>query len=85
MTREVSNIHQHSCFSFSDGVCTPEEIIAAAKAKGLKSIAITDHGHTHAHARFFLEGKKQGVRTLLGTEAYVINSFCFSSHNFARK
>jgi DNA polymerase-3 subunit alpha len=75
MTREVSNIHQHSCFSFSDGVCSPEEIIAAAKAKGLRSIAITDHGHTHAHARFFLEGKKQGVRTLLGTEAYVINSF----------
>jgi len=73
--RVVSNLHQHSCFSFSDGVCTPEEIIAAAKAKGLRSIAITDHGHTHAHARFFLEGKKQGVRTLLGTEAYVINSF----------
>lgn len=70
--REISNLHQHSAFSFQDGVCTPEEIIAAAKAKGLRSIAITDHGHTHAHARFFLEGKKQGVRTLLGTEAYVI-------------
>jgi DNA polymerase-3 subunit alpha len=73
--REVSNIHQHSCFSFQDGVCTPEEIITAAKEKGLRSIAITDHGHTHAHARFYLEGKKQGVRTLLGTESYVINSF----------
>ncbi len=73
--REISNLHQHSCFSFQDGVCTPEEIIAAAKAKGLRSIAITDHGHTHAHARFFLEGKKQDVRTLLGTEAYVINDF----------
>lgn len=73
--REISNLHQHSCFSFQDGVCTPEEIIAAAKAKGLRSIAITDHGHTHAHARFFLEGKKQGVRALLGTEAYVIHDF----------
>ena len=73
MKREITNLHQHSCFSFQDGVCTPEEIVAAAKAKGLKSIAITDHGHTHAHARFFLEGKKQGVRTLLGTEAYVIH------------
>lgn len=71
--RIVTNLHQHSCFSFQDGVCTPEEVVAAAKAKGLRSIAITDHGHTHAHARFFLEGKKQGVRTLLGTEAYVIN------------
>lgn len=75
MTREITNLHQHSSFSFQDGICTPEEVIAAAKAKGLRSIAITDHGHTHAHARFFLEGKKQGVRTLLGTEAYVIHSF----------
>lgn len=73
--RVITNLHQHSCFSFQDGVCTPEEVVTAAKEKGLKSIAITDHGHTHAHARFFLEGKKQGVRTLLGTEAYVINSF----------
>ncbi len=71
--REITNLHQHSSFSFNDGICTPEEIVSAAKAKGLRSIAITDHGHTHAHARFFLEGKKQGVRTLLGTEAYVIN------------
>lgn len=73
--RLISNLHQHSAYSFNDGVCTPEEIVTAAKAKGLKSIAITDHGHCHAHARFFLEGKKQGVRTILGTEAYVINDF----------
>ena len=73
--RIVSNIHQHSAFSFQDGICTPEEIVGRAKELGLRSIAITDHGHTHAHARLFLEGKKQGVRTLLGTEAYVINSF----------
>ena len=71
--REISNLHQHSAFSFSDGICTPEEIVAAAKAKGLRSIALTDHGSCHGHARMFLEGKKQGVRTLLGTEAYVIN------------
>jgi DNA polymerase-3 subunit alpha len=73
--REVTNIHQHSSFSFQDGICTPEEVVTAAKEKGLRSIAITDHGHTHAHARFYLEGKKQGVRTLLGTEAYVIHDF----------
>lgn len=71
---EISNIHQHSCFSFQDGVCTPEEIVAAAKAQGLKSIALTDHGHCHGHGRMFLEAKKQGVRALLGMEAYVIDS-----------
>lgn len=71
--RITSNLHGHSCFSFQDGICTPEEIVAAAKAKGLRSVALTDHGHAHGHGRFYLAGKKAGVRTLLGMEAYTIN------------
>jgi DNA polymerase-3 subunit alpha len=56
-----------------DGISLPEEIVKAAKEKGLKSIAITDHGHCHAHADIYLTGKKLGVRTILGVEAYVIH------------
>lgn len=74
MSRIITNIHTHSSFSFADGVCTPEEIVEAAKAKGLRSIAITDHGHTHSHGRFYLAAKKAGIKGILGTEAYVINS-----------
>ena len=73
--REISNLHTHDAFSFQDGVATPEELIGKAKELGLRSIAITNHGNCHSHARFYLEGKKQGVKALLGTEAYVINSF----------
>lgn len=73
--RIVSNLHQHSCFSFQDGVCSPEELVEAAVKKGLRSIAITDHGHCHAHARVYLAAKKAGMRAILGTEAYVINDF----------
>ena len=47
----------------------------AAKEKGLKSVAFTDHGHCHAHADAFLAGKKHGVRTILGVEGYVIHDF----------
>jgi predicted metal-dependent phosphoesterase TrpH len=36
------DLHCHSFFS-GDGVSSPEELIAAAKAKGLHGIAITDH------------------------------------------
>ena len=56
-----------------DGISLPEEMIKTAKEKGLKSIAITDHGHCHAHADFYLSGKKHGVRTVFGVEAYVIH------------
>src|SRR6266853_651129 len=36
------DLHTHSLFS-GDGVSTPEELIAAARAKGLHGIAMTDH------------------------------------------
>src|SRR5215469_6180914 len=36
------DLHTHSFFS-GDGVSSPEDLIAAARAKGLQSIAITDH------------------------------------------
>jgi predicted metal-dependent phosphoesterase TrpH len=36
------DLHTHTFFS-GDGVSSPEELIAAAKAKGLQGIAITDH------------------------------------------
>lgn len=56
-----------------DGISLPEEMVKKAKDRGLRSIAITDHGHAHAHADFYLAGKKHGVRTVFGTEAYVIS------------
>ena len=73
--KKMASLHNHTAFSFSDGISTPEELIQAAKDKGLSSVAITDHGTTHSHARIFLAAKKAGVRALLGTEAYVIHSF----------
>ena len=36
------DLHAHSFFS-GDGVSSPEDLIAAAKTKGLHGIAMTDH------------------------------------------
>ena len=44
------DLHVHS--NFSDGTCSPEELIALAVKKGLSAIALTDHdtflGEKHA-------------------------------------
>lgn len=72
MLQEFSSLHNHSHFSVMDGISLPQEMLKAAKDKGLRSIAITDHGHAHCHADFFLHGKKLGVRTIFGVEAYVV-------------
>lgn len=73
MIKDFASFHNHSHFSIMDGISLPDEMIKTAKEKGLKAIAITDHGHCHAHADFYLAGKKHGVRTVFGVEAYVIN------------
>lgn len=73
MIKEYSSLHGHSHFSIGDGLSTPEENVKAAKEKGLKSVALTDHGVNHGHADMFLAGKKHGVRTVFGVEAYVIH------------
>lgn len=72
--KEFSSLHNHSHFSVMDGLSFPEEIILAAKEKGLRSIAITDHGVLHAGADIFLSAKKHGVKAIFGVEAYVIDS-----------
>lgn len=73
MLKEFASFHNHSHFSVFDGLSLPEELLKAAKEKGLKSIALTDHGVTHGHADFYLMGKKAGVRTVFGVEAYLIH------------
>jgi DNA polymerase-3 subunit alpha len=73
MLKEFASFHNHSHFSVFDGLSLPEELLKAAKEKGLKSIALTDHGVTHGHADWYLMGKKMGVKTVFGVEAYVIH------------
>lgn len=73
MIDEFFSIHNHSHFSMLDGISLPEEMVKVAKEKGLRRLAITDHGHCHAHADIFLQGKKQGQKIALGVEAYVIH------------
>lgn len=54
---EYCDLHFHSIFS--DGSCTPEELIELACSAGLKAIALTDHNTVGGLERFFqvAEGK----------------------------
>ncbi len=56
-------VHVHT--TLSDGGGTPEEVIAAARAAGLKFVAITDHNNLDAKP---LEGYRDGVLVLVGSE-----------------
>lgn len=56
-------VHVHT--TLSDGGGTPEEVIRAARAAGLKFVVLTDHNNLDAKP---FEGYRDGVLVIVGTE-----------------
>ena len=65
-----TELHTHSYYSLLDGLPSPTEIIENAINKGMKSIALTDHGFLGGMAEFFLQAKKNNIKPIYGIEAY---------------
>ena len=65
-----SELHIHSYYSLIDGLPSPKEIVENAVSKGLKAIALTDHGFLGGIVEFFLEAKKNNIKPIYGIEMY---------------
>jgi len=68
------HLHTHSEYSLLDGANRLPELVRHVKSLGMDSLAVTDHGNLHAARHFYDEARRQGVRPILGFEAYV--AFC---------
>ena len=66
-----THLHLHSEFSLLDGACRIKPLIAAAKALGQTSLAITDHGSMFGAVNFYKEAVAQGIKPIIGCEVYV--------------
>lgn len=62
--------HSHSCFSFLDGVCTPEQYADACSERGYPAMALTEHGHMASVPDHYLACKKKKVKSIFGSEIY---------------
>lgn len=62
--------HVHTRYSFLDGFSSPEAIIKRVKELGMDAIAITDHNSLAGIWHFQQTCIKEGVKPLLGLEAY---------------
>ena len=65
------HLHTHSEYSLLDGANRLPELVSHVKSLGMDSLAVTDHGNMHAAWRFYEEAKAQGIRPILGFEAYL--------------
>jgi DNA polymerase-3 subunit alpha len=65
------HLHVHTHYSLLDGACRVSDLVKRCKALGMDSIAITDHGCMFGVIEFFNECKKEGIKPILGMEAYM--------------
>ena len=65
------HLHVHTEYSLLDGASRIAELISRAKELSQKAVAITDHGNMFGVVDFFIEAKKQGIKPIIGMEAYV--------------
>ena len=54
-----------------DGLNSPAELVKAAKDAGQTALAITDHGTLSSHRDMQIACKEQGIKPILGVEAYI--------------
>ena len=65
------DLHMHSCYS-ADGQLSIKELIAMAKEKGLKVLALCDHDCVAGVDEMIAEGKKEGIRVISAIECSTI-------------
>jgi DNA polymerase III subunit alpha len=65
------HLHVHTHYSLLDGANRIPDLVGRAKELGMGSLAITDHGCLFGVVEFFSECKKQGIKPILGMEAYM--------------
>lgn len=67
------HLHNHTHYSLQDGACTVDDLVNAAKKNNMKSVALTDHGVMYGIAEFYKKAKKEGIKPIVGMEAYVVS------------
>ena len=71
MGDSFTHLHVHTEFSMLDGAARLDELVAKAVADGQPALGITDHGNMYGVLEFFKECRAQGVKPIIGTEAYM--------------
>ena len=65
------HLHVHSEYSMLDGAARIAPLMKAAAGEGMPAIAMTDHGNMFGAYDFWKQATTNGVKPIIGTEAYV--------------
>ncbi|MEO0097904.1 MAG: PHP domain-containing protein, partial [candidate division WOR-3 bacterium] len=68
---EFVHLHNHTEYSLLDGANKINNLVLKAKRENMRALAITDHGNLFGAIEFYNECLKEGIKPIIGMEAYV--------------
>ncbi|HVX93691.1 MAG TPA: DNA polymerase III subunit alpha [Polyangia bacterium] len=68
---EFSHLHLHTQYSLLDGAIRLDQLFPKVLERGMKSVAITDHGNLFGALDFYQRAKAHGVKPIFGCETYI--------------
>ena len=73
-TPKFTHLHLHTEFSLLDGANKIGVLAKRVKELGMDAVAMTDHGNMFGAIAFYNAMKKEGIKPIIGMEAYLHNS-----------
>ncbi|MEE3705324.1 DNA polymerase III subunit alpha [Campylobacter sp. CX2-8023-23] len=74
MSLDFTHLHLHTEYSLLDGANKIKTLAKRLKEINIKSCAITDHGNMFGAIEFYKGMKAEGIKPIIGLEAYIHNS-----------
>ncbi|PZT49103.1 DNA polymerase III subunit alpha [Helicobacter valdiviensis] len=71
---QFTHLHLHTEYSLLDGLNKIKVLAKKIKELGMESVAITDHGNMFGAIEFYKTMKAEGIKPILGMEAYLHNA-----------
>jgi len=65
------HLHLHTNFSFGDGACRIDQVVARAAELDMPALAVTDHEGLYGAVRFYQACKAAGIKPIVGVELTV--------------
>ncbi|MBI5167780.1 MAG: DNA polymerase III subunit alpha [candidate division NC10 bacterium] len=75
------HLHVHSQYSLLDGACHLEPLVSRAREFRMPALAVTDHGNLFAAIDFYSLAMREGIKPIIGCEAYVAPGSRFEKSN----
>ncbi|WDL69203.1 DNA polymerase III subunit alpha [Helicobacter winghamensis] len=73
-TPKFTHLHLHTEYSLLDGLNKVKVLAKKIKEYGMDSVAVTDHGNMFGAIEFYKAMKAEGIKPILGMEAYLHNA-----------